>query len=447
MHPVFVGILTCVLVVLAAAFFPPGLPILGIILIAIAWRNFLKQSEQTARTQADMDSDFDRGVTYAEQGEYQQAINKFNTVLEQPPRMLRKFPNVAEAYFNRGGAHYLMGNLVDALQDYDQAIDRNPRYAAAYISRGPVLAEKENYEAALNDYQTAIQLTYEQSPDLPIVYYNLGNAYKILGEDEKALESYSHAVCLNPNYVYAYTAQGLVYAKLENYPQTIECFSRVIQLQQENIGESPGLSRLELKNEDAFYHRGEAYFYQGDYVEAIEDFTQVIQLNPEIVSAYEYRGMAHCYFGNNPEALEDFAHVAELEPSANTHYNQAITQYLMGRLDDALATVSEVLKLDNTVTPAYYFRWNLCYDIDNQQVNPDDLQQAETLEAEQTDTIYKDDAHGFYQRGLARYRTDNPQGAVTDMEKVMQICQRLQYATFYQKAEQLLTEIQHSTEF
>ena len=77
-----------------------------------------------------MYSDFDKGVTFAERGDYQQAIHKLNTILDQPPRMLKKFPHIAEAYFNRGGAHYLMGNLMGALQDYDQAIDHNPRYAA-----------------------------------------------------------------------------------------------------------------------------------------------------------------------------------------------------------------------------------------------------------------------------------------------------------------------------
>ncbi|MEM9265204.1 MAG: tetratricopeptide repeat protein [Cyanobacteria bacterium P01_F01_bin.13] len=440
-----IGISTCIVVALTAAFFPLGLPILGIILVAISWRNFLKQCEHKARIEADMYSALNKGVTYAGQGDYPNAIKAFDIALDRPPRTLNRFPHIAETYYNRGGVHYLMGNLFDALQDYDQAIDHKPKYVDALINRGPVHAEQGNYQAALADYQTAMQLMSDLSPDLSIVYHNSGNAYEALGDAENAIESYSQAIRLNPRYIDAYTAQGLLYIKLQNYTQAIKHMSHVIQLQQENAGESPGLARLEAKREHVFYHRGNAYFQKGDYADAIKDYTQVIQLNPEVISAYEYRGIAHCYLGNNQNALDDFSHVANSDPSGNTHYNHAIIQSLMGMKKEALASVNEALNLDENVIPAYYFRWNLRYDLDNQQIDLEDLQRAEALEMEKINVIYEYDAHGFYQRGLARLRRGNRQGAITDMEKVIQVCQNLQYFTFYQKAEQTLLEIQDST--
>ena len=36
------------------------------------------------------------------------------------------------AYYNRGVAHHLKGNLTEAIEDYDQALKRKPSYAPGY---------------------------------------------------------------------------------------------------------------------------------------------------------------------------------------------------------------------------------------------------------------------------------------------------------------------------
>ena len=439
MRPLF-WILTCVLGVLVVIV-PSSLLLVGLFWFVMAWFTFLKQANHTARIQIDMQNALDDGVTYGEQGDHSKAIDQFNTILNQPPRILNRFPNIDIAYFNRGNAHYLMNNLTDALHDYNQALNYTPQFTDVLINRGSVHSEQGNHQKALDDYQKAIRLMPERSPGLDVAYHNAGNAYTRLGDDEQAIKSYGQALSRTPRYVDALTAQGLVYEKLKHYTKAIHNFSQVIQLKQENQGDSPGLSRMETPHEAAYYDRANVYFKKRDYIEAIQDYTQIININPDSISAYESRAMANCYLDNNQDSLEDFVHISTVAPSANSHYNLSILQDLLGMKKEALASINMALSLDEQFLPAYYLRWNLHYDLEEQEVDPLDLKRAEAIEVGQSDTMQDEDAHGFYQRGLARYRRGNRQGAISDIEKVIQICQILKYVSLSQQAEQLLTTI------
>jgi len=442
MPPIFIGILACFLVILATAIFPKGMPFLVLIIFAMAWYAYLKQSKYEAGIQLDMFSAHDRGVTHAEEGDYSSAIKDFSFVLKKSPRMLKKFPYVAQTYFNRGNAYYLLGGFSNAIKDYDQAIYLKPGYIDALINRGVAYSDQGNHQESLKDYQKAIQLT----PDLPIAHYNFGNSYRALGNYGSAIEHYNKAIRLSPNYIDAYNARGTMYEKLGDYTQAIDNYTQVIQLQLNGAGEFPGLSRSELKKEDAFYNRGNARFQKGDYTETIDDYTQVIQLKSDDAYAYNSRGLIYAYLGRNQAALEDFTQVIKLHPSGNAYYNQAIVQHLLGMDNKALSSLNEALNLDKNIVPAYYFKWNLRYDLNGKQTRTEDFWHAINLEADQVSKIDENDCHGLYQRALAKSRMGDREGATTDLEQAMQACQKLQYFTFHQKVEQTLVEIRDSAE-
>ncbi len=407
MHPALIVILIFGLVVLAHVVFPSSAPFLVVVILSTSWYLFLKQSEHEAWTEQDMYSTLDRGVTYAEQGDYQKALEDFNFVLNKAPRILRKFPYTAETYFNRGNTYYLLGNFSNAIKDYCQAIRLKPGYIDGYINRGVAYADQGHHQEALKDYERAIQLT----PDLPVVYYNWGNTYQALDDYERAIERYTHAIRLSPGHVYAHNGRGISHQNLGNYAQAIEDYSQVLQLKLDNA-EDLGLSRSKIKNVDVFNNRGSA----------------------------------RCYLGNNKQSLEDFSQVTNLQPSANAYYNQAIVQKLLDMNDEAISSLDKALNLDASCVPAYYCRGNIHYDADNQQSALADFQQAMALETNQVGKIDPDDGHGFYERGLARYRIGDREGAITGLEQAAQVCQKLRYLTFYQKVIQTLAEIQPKAE-
>lgn len=102
------------------------------------------------------------------------------------------------------------------MADYKKAIDLNPNHAKAYYNRGIVRSEMGKYQAALGDWTGAIWgrgTLVPRPPDLlPQIslnykfiqaYYNRGNAYLEMGDIQKAIDDYTKAIKINPDFTQA----------------------------------------------------------------------------------------------------------------------------------------------------------------------------------------------------------------------------------------------------
>src|SRR5476651_2684333 len=59
--------------------------------------------------------------------------------------------NIAIAFFNRGLSYAHQGQYDRAFQDFDQAIKLNPNYAKAFSNRGVIYAKKGQHDRAIQD--------------------------------------------------------------------------------------------------------------------------------------------------------------------------------------------------------------------------------------------------------------------------------------------------------
>ena len=116
-----------------------------------------------------------RGVSYANKGDYDLAIQAFT-------KAIALNPNLAMAYSNRGGAYRDKGDYDRAIEDCSRAIALNPNLAMAYNNRGVAYYKKRDYDRAIADYTRSIEL----KPDFAEPYYNRGEAWLHLGEWENA---------------------------------------------------------------------------------------------------------------------------------------------------------------------------------------------------------------------------------------------------------------------
>jgi len=249
----------------------------------------------------------------------------------------------ADAYYNRGVAHYLMGEL-DALADFTQVIEFESSNAAAFNARGATYVLLGDYEAAIADLDQAIALdgeltgaynnrgtarfmngeVQEAIADFTLAialdtsytpaYKNRGVAYFVSGDAEAAIEDYGMALALDPQYEDAYYNRGLAYFELGDYHEAVADFNRAL------LGDPTAL--------DTYFNRGSASYLTGDYLSAISDFTTVLAEQPENAEAYVYRGNA--YFGRRNYAAADADYTAALAldaDNADAYFNRGFIRH------------------------------------------------------------------------------------------------------------------------
>jgi Flp pilus assembly protein TadD len=110
---------------------------------------------------------------------------------------------------DRGVALYRAGRYVEARDAFDTVVRRHPDSAAAYVDRGATRIRMSDVSGALADYTRALEL----NPLDPDTYYNRGNAYVLLSKSADAIADYSRAIALRPDYAAAYFNRGTTRAQ------------------------------------------------------------------------------------------------------------------------------------------------------------------------------------------------------------------------------------------
>jgi len=128
----------------------------------------------------------------------------------------------------------------------------------------------------------------------------LEKGYKagVAERSEEALNAFTRAIELKPDYAMVYYTRGEAYLNAGNYQHAAEDYLKAIELK-------PDLA-------EAYYGRGLSYVGSGNYQQAINDFTRAIELKPDLVEAYYGRGLSYVVSGNYEQAIGDFKIAARL---------------------------------------------------------------------------------------------------------------------------------------
>ncbi len=117
--------------------------------------------------------------------------------------------------------------------------------------------------------------------------------------------------------------------KLEKYKYHISQSESLVDNRQFSIAISHTDSAISITDtlSAAFYVRGAAYFGQGKYKAAKEDFTEVIDIDGEKSKAYKYRALSYLKL-NDSDFLDDIEQYLKNYPSDEYARNQRIDYYV-----------------------------------------------------------------------------------------------------------------------
>ena len=211
--------------------------------------------------------------------------------------------------------------------------------AEEYISRGVEAGQRGQYSDAIENFSKAIEL----KPDYAEVYHARGLTYSYQGEHEQAIQDATKAIELNPDYAEAYYTRGLAYSCQGEHEQAIQDFSKTI----------------ELKPDDAevYAMRSFTYSSQGEYDRVIEDATKAIKINPDYAEAYVMRGLAYSCQGEHEQAIQDSTKAIEINPDyAEAYHARGLAYSSQGKYDRAIQDFSKAIELKPDHDEAYYTR-------------------------------------------------------------------------------------------
>ncbi|MCX6769399.1 MAG: hypothetical protein NT051_01830 [Candidatus Micrarchaeota archaeon] len=118
---------------------------------------------------------------------------------------------LAEAYYQRGRANFLLNNNKRALSDLGKAISLCYG-TAAYLCRSEVHSELGNYKGAIDDLTKAIGL----NPASAELFVARGLVKYGSGDYQGAIDDCNMAICRNPDSNDAYHVRGNAKAKLND---------------------------------------------------------------------------------------------------------------------------------------------------------------------------------------------------------------------------------------
>lgn len=219
---------------------------------------------------------------------------------------------------------------------------------------------KQPSEKVQQEYKTAIQgLTANE-------WFNKGSKASLENKRQEAIEAYTKAIELKPDYLEAYNNRGNAYSGLGNYKKAIKDSSKAIDLK-------PDLA-------DAYVIRGFTYDIIGNYQQAIKDYNKAIELKSDDAVAYWYRGATYYNLGNYQQTIKDYNKAIELKPNeAEVFWNRALAYSKLGNYQQAIKDLNKAIELKPDFAEAYQYRGLTYVVLGNEKLAKANLQIAARL--------------------------------------------------------------------
>ena len=173
-----------------------------------------------------------------------------------------------------------------------------------------------------------------------------------------------------------------------------------------------GFIRVQDIHKSAYtkFYEGRTFQINGEYHQAIEQYTQALELDGQLTAAYNNRGNSYYHNGDTDLAIQDYDKALAIDPRYAAAYSNRGNAYKRkGDLDRAIQDHNRSLELDPGYADTYYNRANAYRD-------KDDLDRAiqdygKVIELNKGPSV----AYAYYSRGIARLCLSDWEGARSDL--------------------------------
>lgn len=277
-----------------------------------------------------IEANFSLASILYDEGFLKEAVKNYEVVLNDKE-------NLYQAWYNLGIIFKELNKSDKAIGCFEKVINLRPDHTEAYNELGMIYSEQKE-EISIKYYQKAITLDNKS----PILYFNLGNAYKKLDLFSDAIECYRKAIHLKPDYFEAFNNLGFLYKERGQYENAIKSFKSAVSSNSSYA--------------DAFNNLGITYFSIGEFDKALQCYEQAIKLNQNYAEALANKARLLADIKRYEESLKDFEKAIEINPNLdNLHGSLIGTKMYMSIWDDfsnsLIQIKDKVYKGEKTIDP------------------------------------------------------------------------------------------------
>ena len=294
-------------------------------------------------------------MSFAQKGDYQQALLKGNLLMRQFPldpilpnlvgtlyqtsgkgeaaiisfkQAIKLKPDFYQAYYNMAISLKDSDKHQDAIDANKKAIKLNPNYFEAHANMGVSLHALERFDEAVISYKKSISI----NPRFSHVHENLANVLKDMGRFDDAIKSYIIAVKIRPDNEITHFNMATCLEKSGNIDAAIGAYLKGFRINPNNAIEYCNLGNLYLRNEKP--------------TEAMASFEKAIKIDPDYAEAHMFIGNIFSKFKQDDDAKLSLEKSIELDGNnAHAHFSLATLYARLDLLNDAVSSFEKAIKI------------------------------------------------------------------------------------------------------
>ena len=243
----------------------------------------------------------------------------------------------AYQYYLRGRYYWNRrtgGGLKKAIEQFQQAVDKDPTYALAYVGLADCYSLLEQYAGtpsseALPKARAAADRALQIDDSLAEAHTSLGYVEWYSWQFGEAEKEYKRAIELNPNYPTAHHWYGVY---LLSIGRTNEAMAEIKRAQQ-----------LDPLSPIIAINVGLLYLLKGDLSAATEEYKKVLDLDPNFPRVHDDLGYVYLKQGREQEAVSELQKAVEVSGRASQELAYLGYGYgIVGRRAEAMAVLTEL---------------------------------------------------------------------------------------------------------
>ena len=155
----------------------------------------------------------------------------------------KKKQNKAVNYANEGNKELIKGDYGDAIDNFNSAIEEWPDLADAYIGLGNAYYKDSQFQEAINAFNTYITYNSKKKD----VYYTTGSCYKKLGDNQNALKNFIIVTKLDSKDAVAHLEIANIYFEEQAYNESLDSYESVHDLNKTLLQPYQGMGNIYIK--------------------------------------------------------------------------------------------------------------------------------------------------------------------------------------------------------